>query len=77
MKIIDLIYNIDTKRFKFKDDDIEILYYKQERNTRDNVNFKLLQKCMNRIIKTFRGSNALYYNFTINNKIYHIEFERS
>lgn len=77
MKIIDLIYNIDTKRFKFKDDDIEILYYKQEKNTRDNVNFKLLQKCMNRIIKTFRGSNVLYYDFKLNNKLYHIEFERS
>ena len=72
----DLIYNLDTKRFRFKDDDIGILYYKQEKDTRDNINFRQLQKIMNKVLKSIKNSTVSYYDFTLNNNYYHIEFER-
>lgn len=75
MKIKDhyLIYNVSTKRFRFTDDDI--LYYKQEKDTRENINFKRLQKYMRRILSTVNGILSDRYDFVLNDESYHIFFE--
>lgn len=76
-KVIELIYNVNTKRFRFKDDDWERLYYKEENNTRDNVNFKELQKYVKKILKTLHKNNTiLKYQFSINSIKYSITFEK-
>ena len=76
-KIIELIYNVNTQRFRFKDDDWERLYYKEEKNTRDNVNFKELQKYVKKILKTLHKNNTITkYQFSINSIRYSITFEK-
>lgn len=76
-KSIDLIYNINTKRFRFKDDIIGILYFREETNTRDNINFKELQKYVRRILKTLHKNNTIHqYDFVVDGVRYNITFEK-
>lgn len=72
----ELVYYIKADRFQFIDDNL-IRYHKEERDVRENVNFRKLRKYVKKVLSTLNGYESDYCDFTIDKESYHIILEKN